>query len=117
MNDLTEATDETLVLLVLARGDEQRAAWSTLVRRLNPRLFAVARSFAVDAATAEDLVQVSWLRLLERGAQLRDPGSVRPWMCMVVRNEARKLVTRRRIIPTNRDWDRVVDTSGAAPHD
>ena len=35
MNDLTEATDETLVLLVLARGDEQRAAWSTLVRRLN----------------------------------------------------------------------------------
>ena len=60
----------------------------------------MARSFQIDARTAEDLVQTAWLRLLERRDQLRDAGSVGPWLCMIVRNEARKLVTRRRTVPT-----------------
>lgn len=112
-----DASDEELLGLVMARHASQRAAWALLVQRLNPRLFAVARSFAIDAATAEDLVQVAWLRLLERGDQLRQGGSLRPWMCMIVRNEARKLVTRRRAIPVDHDWDRAVDDAGAAPAD
>lgn len=115
--DLDTLSDEQLVQVVAQRGADQSDAWSHLIARLNPRLFAVARSFAIDAATAEDLVQVAWLRLLERGDQLREPGSIRPWLCMIVRNEARKLVTRRRAIPVDKDWDRVVDTDRRAPGD
>jgi RNA polymerase sigma factor (sigma-70 family) len=68
-------------------------------------MYAVARSFDIDAATAEDLVQTAWLRFLERSDQLRDTSSVGPWLCMIVRNEARRLVTRRRTVPVAEGWD------------
>ena len=67
---------------------------------------AVARSFDIDRATADDLVQTAWLRFLERSEQIRDAGSVGPWLCMVVRNEARRLVTRRRTVPVADGWER-----------
>ncbi len=44
-------------------------------------------------------MQTAWLRLLERNDQLRDAASLGPWLAMVVRNDARKLVTRRRTVP------------------
>ena len=74
-------------------------AWGALVRRYSPKMYAVARSFGLDARTAEDLVQTAWLRLLERNDQAREVASLGPWLAMVVRNDARKLVTRRRTVP------------------
>jgi RNA polymerase sigma factor (sigma-70 family) len=68
-------------------------------------MYAVARSFDIDLATAEDLVQTAWLRFLERSDQLRDTSSVGPWLCMIVRNEARRLVTRRRTVPVADGWE------------
>jgi len=106
---LADASDEALVALLYGDGASRASAWRLLVERLSPRLYAVARSFRLDAATAEDLVQTAWLRLIERGEQLREPGSVRPWLCMVVRNEARKLVTRTRTVPVAEGWDRSPD--------
>ena len=81
-------------------GPPARQAWSVLVRRHSHRLYAIARSFALDAATAEDLVQTAWLRLLERPGQLRDPTALPAWLATVVRNEARNRLTRRREIPS-----------------
>ncbi|MFC7548935.1 RNA polymerase sigma factor [Plantactinospora sp. GCM10030261] len=75
-------------------------AWTILVHRHTPRMYAVARSFGLDQQTAEDLVQTAWLRLLDRADQLRDPGALGAWLCVIVRNEARRLITRRREIPT-----------------
>lgn len=92
--------DAELVQALMAGGEPARRAWSDLVERHSARLYAVARSFGLARETAEDLVQTAWLRLLERADQIRDPGSVGPWLCTVVRNEARRLITRRREIPT-----------------
>jgi RNA polymerase sigma factor (sigma-70 family) len=99
-------SDGVLLARVLARSIDRDEAWRALVRRHSPRLYAVARSFSLDAATSEDLVQTAWLRLLERGDQIRDASALSPWLCTIVRNEARKLVTRRRVVPS----DVVVDT-------
>jgi RNA polymerase sigma factor (sigma-70 family) len=93
-------TDAELVDTLRTGGCDRRRAWSLLVARHSRQLYAVARSFAVDTGTAEDLVQTAWLRLLERVEQLRDPDALGPWLCTVVRNEARRLVTRRREIPS-----------------
>lgn len=105
---------DTALLAAVARGGEGRAqAWSALVARHSPRMYAVARSFHVDEATAEDLVQTAWLRLLERVHQLRDHQLLGAWLCTIVRNEARRLVTRRREIPTDFAlWDRPDGTAG-----
>ena len=96
---VTDPLDRDLIAALGEGGGAAREAWSVLVRRHSPRMYAVARSFAIDAQTAEDLVQTAWLRLLSRSDQLRDPQAVGPWLCMIVRNEARRLTTRRREIP------------------
>ncbi len=103
--ELASLDDEQLLAVVAAGGADRAPAWRELVTRQTPRMYAVARSFRLDPATADDLVQTAWLRLIERAGDLRQPGSVRPWLCMVVRNEARNLVTRSRTVPTTDGWD------------
>ena len=113
--ELTNASDEELLRRAAAGDRAPGGAWSVLVTRTTPRLYAVARSFRLDAATCDDLVQTAWLRLIERADQLREPGSVGPWLTAIVRNEARKLVTRRRTVPVADGWDRQVDESTEDP--
>jgi RNA polymerase sigma factor (sigma-70 family) len=101
-----ETADADLLAAVRAGGDDRQDAWKELLRRHTPKMAAVARSFNVDRAAVDDLVQTAWLRFLERSDQIREPGSVGPWLCMVVRNEARRIVTRRRTVPVADGWDR-----------
>lgn len=91
--------DAGLLADLSAGGEAARRAWSVLVNRYSGRLYAVARSFSIDEATAEDLVQTAWLRLLERHRQVRDPAAVGAWLATVVRNEARRRLARRREVP------------------
>lgn len=102
---ISSRTDEELVGMIRRGGASRDAAWSDMLRRYTSKMYAVARSFDLDQATAEDLVQTAWLRFLERPDQLRDTASVGPWLCMIVRNEARRLVTRRRTIPVSEGWE------------
>lgn len=101
-----ERPDALLLDDLRTGGDLRPRAWSALVRRHSPRMYAVARSFAVDERTAEDLVQTAWLRLLERAHQVRDGDALGAWLTTVVRNEARRLVTRRREVPTPWELER-----------
>jgi RNA polymerase sigma factor (sigma-70 family) len=102
-----EPPDSELLAALLLGGDIRRRAWNDLVARHSPALYAVARSFRVNAQTAEDLVQIAWLRLLERAGQLRDPDALGPWLCTIVRNEARRIVTRQRETPTILQLDHI----------
>jgi RNA polymerase sigma factor (sigma-70 family) len=109
-------SDAELVGLVRAGGRDRAPAWRELVERHTPRLYGVARSFDVDGQTAEDLVQTAWLRFLSRMHQLRDPSSLGPWLGMIVRNEARRLVTRRRTVAVGEGWERYPDQGPASDH-
>lgn len=105
---VTGASEGDLLSQVALGGESARPAWSALVSRYSPKMYAVARSFSFDEATAEDLVQIAWLRLLEQPTQVRDPAALGQWLCMVVRNEARKKVTRGREIPAEISFDMLV---------
>ena len=112
---MSSCSDDELIGMIRAGGDAREAAWSDMLRRYTPKMFGVACSFDIDQATAEDLVQTAWLRFVERSDQLRDTSSVGPWLCMIVRNEARRLVTRRRTIPVADGWEsRAADSPTAA---
>jgi RNA polymerase sigma factor (sigma-70 family) len=106
---LTDRSNAELLADVARGGDAARPAWLALVSKYSHKMYAVARTFALDEATAEDLVQIAWLRLLERVGHLRDPQALGQWLCMVVRNEARNRVTRRREIPAELGLDILVD--------
>jgi RNA polymerase sigma factor (sigma-70 family) len=110
-NRAPDRTDAELLAEVATGGDAARPAWSMLVNRHSRRLYAIARSFSVDQATAEDLVQTAWLRLLERAGQVREPAAVGGWLATVVRNEARRRLARRREIPMVVMLDSQVDAA------
>ncbi|GAA3218584.1 sigma-70 family RNA polymerase sigma factor [Actinocorallia longicatena] len=72
------------------RGDQP--AWDALVDRFQPLLWTIARTHGLDRASAEDAVQATWLRLVQKIGTLWDPESVGSWLATVCRNEARALV-------------------------
>ncbi|MFI0370964.1 RNA polymerase sigma factor [Actinomadura sp. 1N219] len=86
-----EGTDE---LVVRARGGDGDA-WARLVDRHSGLLWSIARSHGLDDADSGDVVQTTWLRLVERIDGLRDPGATACWLATTARNESLRLVRRR----------------------
>jgi RNA polymerase sigma-70 factor, ECF subfamily len=72
-----------------------------------PRLTQLARSLTTRAADAEDLVQATCLRALERGPTLRQGANVVGWLARVMRNlhidQARSPARRATALPTDNE--------------
>jgi RNA polymerase sigma factor (sigma-70 family) len=69
-----------------ARADE--AAWSSLVTRFGPRIRAVARQHRIGDHDAEDVVQMTWLRLLTHIDAIREPAKVGAYLQTIARHES-----------------------------
>lgn len=67
------------------RGDEQ--AWSVLVARYTPLVWAVVNRFRLDRADAADVNQTVWLRLVEHLHRLREPAALPMWIAKTARHE------------------------------
>jgi len=74
-------------LVVRARAGD-RTAWDALVRRYLRMLLGIARSYGLDEAAAQDVVQVTWLQLAQRLDQLREPHAVGAWLATTARRES-----------------------------
>ncbi|MGA4669002.1 RNA polymerase sigma factor [Propionibacteriaceae bacterium Y1923] len=61
---------------------------SDLVRLVTPALWAVARSCRLDARQAEDVVQTTWVRLVQKADTIADPQAVVAWLVTTTRREA-----------------------------
>ncbi|MEU8802626.1 sigma-70 family RNA polymerase sigma factor [Spirillospora sp. NPDC048819] len=86
-----DGTDE----LVVRARDGDGAAWARLVERHSGLLWSIARSHGLNDADAGDVVQTTWLRLVERIDGLRDPSATGCWLATTARNESLRLVRRR----------------------
>jgi RNA polymerase sigma factor (sigma-70 family) len=87
--------------LVRAAADGDQAAWNGLVDRYNGLVWSVARSFRLPAPDASDVVQTTWLRLVEHLGRLQDPERVGAWLATTARRESlRALRHSARQIPT-----------------
>lgn len=69
-----------------AEGDQ--AAWNGLVDRYNGLVWSVARAHRLPTADASDVVQTTWLRLVEHLDRLQDPERVGAWLATTARREA-----------------------------
>jgi RNA polymerase sigma factor (sigma-70 family) len=81
--------------LVLRARDGDAAAWTALVERHTETLWAVARAWRLGDADCADVVQLTWLRLVERLDTLRDPGAVGAWLVVTARREAARTARER----------------------
>jgi len=81
-------------VLRLSRGalDGRREDLDELVTELTPLLWRVVRSFGLDSASAEDVVQTTWLILLTHLEQIRSPEALVGWLVTVTRRESLRLV-------------------------
>lgn len=77
-----------------AQGDQ--AAWDQLVARYGRLVWSIARSFRLDDATAGDVSQTVWLRLVEHCASIRDPDRLAGWLATTTRREALRVLRNRR---------------------
>lgn len=99
-----EALSHGEVLSLAAYGE--RAAWDALVDRFGAMVWSVARGFRLDDATAKDVSQTVWLKLIENIDTIKDPERLPGWLATTCRREALRVARARdRAIPTDFEYD------------
>jgi RNA polymerase sigma factor (sigma-70 family) len=79
-------SDVAQLVRAAAQGDQ--GAWNRLVDRYNALVWSVARSFRLAPADASDVVQTTWLRLVENLGRLQEPERVGSWLATTARRES-----------------------------
>jgi RNA polymerase sigma factor (sigma-70 family) len=82
-------------LLACAR-DGDATAWEELSRRYNRLVRSTVASFRLQEADAQDAVQNTWLRVMERRGTIRDPECLGGWLATTASRECLALIRRRR---------------------
>jgi RNA polymerase sigma factor (sigma-70 family) len=91
--------------LVRAAGNGDQSAWNALVEEFGGLVWAVARAHRLGDADAADVVQVTWLRLVENLGALREADRIGAWLATTARREAlRVLRAAQRQVPTGDDF-------------
>jgi RNA polymerase sigma factor (sigma-70 family) len=95
----TVADFEPAAALALAAGGDQHA-WDSIVAAYGEMVWAIARSYRLSSADAADVVQASWLKLVEHVGEIRDGDRLGAWLATTTRREALALLRRsKRDIP------------------
>ena len=109
-------TEPTVTELLTAAGSGDQGAWDALVDRFGRLVWSVVRGFRLDSASAADVSQTVWLRLVENLDRIRDPERLASWLATTARNESIRAKRKQsRAVPTDFEFD-IVDPS-AAPLD
>ena len=108
MEQLRDADTDDLVARVRA-GDQ--AAWVALTERFTNLLWSVARGMHMSSEDAADAVQTTWLRLVERLDDIREPAKVGSWLATAVRRECLAIIRRRRTVGLPDGWDAAAEST------
>ena len=82
--------------LVKAAADGDAGAWGQLVDRFASLLWSVCRKYRLTQEDAADVVQLTWLRLLEHLDRIRDPQRLAGWLATTCRHECQALLRKSR---------------------
>lgn len=127
---LTLATSATDVAAALPEQDESgltaadllyraaagdRWAWERLVEKYGRLIWAMTRDFKLPESDAADVVQATWLRLLEHIDRIEHPDRIGSWLATTARHEClRHVAARKRVVLFTEDDDATFSYS--APH-
>ncbi len=75
-------------------------AMDELVHTMTPVLWHVVRAYGLDHTHTEDVVQTTWLALVQRSGAIADPTAVAAWLTTTARREAWRVSTRSRTTVT-----------------
>ena len=106
-------TDNAALLAAAAAGDS--LAWNALVDRYHRLVWSVVRSLRVRDADAGDVVQTTWLKLVENLSRIGNPDALGSWLATTARRECLRILyrsTAARAVPTPAEQ---LDRVDAAP--
>jgi len=115
MSQLDGHTDLATLLRAASEGDQE--AWNAITDRFTSLLWSVARSYRLGSDDAEDVVQNTWLRLLENLTRIDNPEALPGWLATTARREALGILRRRGRTVLTRDEDLGVDLADPASTD
>ena len=115
MSQLDGHTDLATLLRAASEGDQE--AWNAITDRFTSLLWSVARSYRLGSDDAEDVVQNTWLRLLENLTKIDNPEALPGWLATTARREALGILRRRGRTVLTRDEDLGVDLADPASTD
>lgn len=78
--------------LLAAAIQGQESAWVELFNRFSTAIHAVARSCRLNGYDADDVVQTTWLRLIENAQRIRNPQALGAWLAITARHECLRLI-------------------------
>jgi RNA polymerase sigma factor (sigma-70 family) len=85
-------TDIPWIVAAAAQGDQR--AWHELVKRYSDMLWRVTRAHRLSTVDGADVVQTSWLRLIEHLPQVRNPDALGAWLATTARRECLRALRR-----------------------
>jgi RNA polymerase sigma factor (sigma-70 family) len=90
--------------LVGRAADGDQGAWNALVEQYGAMVWAIARGHRLSGADAADVVQTTWLRLVESLHRIDDPVRVGAWLATTARRESLAAIRRAaRLVPYGDD--------------
>jgi RNA polymerase sigma factor (sigma-70 family) len=100
--------------LVAAAAAGDQKAWDALVDRYSGLLWNLTRQYRLSPADASDVVQTTWLRLLENLLRISDPERLAGWLKTTASREALR-VSRRADYPRPGEDFSAVPDEGPVP--
>jgi len=83
-------TDVVKLVRAATAGDQR--SWNALVREFSGMLWAVARGHRLSEANAADVVQGTWLKLVEHLDDLNEPARLGAWLATTARRECLRVL-------------------------
>ncbi|TDV57491.1 RNA polymerase sigma factor [Actinophytocola oryzae] len=105
--------------LLAAAGKGDQAAWDAIVNEFSSLLWSIARSFRLDQRDASDVVQITWLRLVENVDHIKEPEALPAWLAVTVRRECMQLLrrtSRQQLVRHAEPVDDMPDTAPPVDH-
>ena len=93
---------DDLGVILRAAADGNQQAWDTIVERFERLVWATVRGFRLSDEVSADIMQITWLKLVEKFVTIRDPERLGAWLATTARHECLKhLRVAGRAIPTD----------------
>jgi RNA polymerase sigma factor (sigma-70 family) len=93
---LTGPSPDTVAETVRAAAAGDAAAWERLMDAYGRLIWSITRDFKLGESDASDVVQTTWLRLVEHVGRLEHPERVAAWLATTARNECLRIIAARK---------------------
>jgi RNA polymerase sigma factor (sigma-70 family) len=101
-----ESDRSDIAAVVRRAADGDMHAWDQLVDQYGRLIWSIPVRFKLEESDAADVVQTTWMRLIEHIDRIEQPDRVGSWLAATARNEClRHMAARKRLVLVHEDQE------------